>query len=176
MVQALTITIVVLASVATVCFRDRLQELAAYGYLAVFVVGLVSNATIILPVPGLAVSSLLGGVFSPWLVGLVGGLGQALGELSGYMLGYSGQTLVDENPTYDRLSRWMRRHGMLTVFVLALVPNPVFDIGGIAAGALRFPVWKFLLSCAAGKVIKNILFALAGYYGLETLFRLLGAP
>jgi membrane protein DedA with SNARE-associated domain len=140
----------------------------------VFLVGLVSNATVVLPVPGLAVSSVMGSVYSPWMVGLVGGVGQALGELTGYMAGYSGQTLVDENPTYDRLTRWMQRHGILTVFVLALIPNPVFDLGGIAAGALRFPVWKFLASCAAGKVLKNIIFALAGYYGIGAISRLSG--
>jgi membrane protein DedA with SNARE-associated domain len=42
----------------------------------------------------------------------------------------------------------------------------------MAAGVLRVPVWKFLLSCAAGKVIKNILFAVAGWYGIGALFRL----
>jgi uncharacterized membrane protein YdjX (TVP38/TMEM64 family) len=172
-VQALTIAVVIGASIAAVYFRNHLQELAGYGYLAVFLVGLVSNATVILPIPGLAVSSLLGSVFNPWLVGIVGGLAQALGESSGYLVGYSGQTLVDENPTYHRLVGWMGRHGMLTIFLLALVPNPVFDLGGIAAGALRFPFWRFLLSCSAGKVVKNIAFALAGYYGLDTLLRLL---
>ena len=173
-IQALTVVIVVVAAVTAVYFRNHLQELAAYGYAAVFAVGLVSNATIVLPVPGLAVSSLMGGVFNPWLVGVVGGIGQALGEISGYMLGYSGQTLVDDNPTYLRLSRWMENRGMLTIFILALVPNPLFDVGGIAAGALRYPLWKFLISCAAGKVLKNIGFALVGYYSLDALLSLLG--
>jgi uncharacterized membrane protein YdjX (TVP38/TMEM64 family) len=168
-IQFLTVAVIVGASAASIYFRNRLQELEEYGYLAVFLVGLISNATVILPLPGLAVSTLLGAVFNPWLVGIVGGVGQALGELSGYLVGYSGHTLVDENPTYQRLVGWMRRHGMLTVFVLALIPNPIFDLGGIAAGALRFPVWKFLLSVTAGKVIRNIGFALAGYYGLELL-------
>ena len=173
-VQVLTIAAIVVALCAAIYFRDRLQELKQYGYAAVFLVGLVSNATLIFPVPGLAVSSLLGGVFNPWVVGLVGGLGQALGELTGYMAGYSGQTLVDENPVYDRLTRWMQRYGSLTIFVLALIPNPVFDLGGIAAGTLRFPLLKFLASCTAGKVIKNIVFALAGYYGIEAVFELFG--
>lgn len=174
LVQGLTVIAILAAVWAAVYFRGRLQELKQYGYAAVFVVGLVSNATLVLPVPGLAVSSVMGGVFNPWIVGLVGGLGQALGELTGYMAGYSGQTLVDENPTYDRLTRWMQRYGVLTIFVLALIPNPVFDLGGMAAGTLRFPVWKFLVSCTAGKVIKNILFALAGYYGIEAVFKLFG--
>lgn len=173
-IQVLTGVIIVGALAAAVYFRDRIQELAAYGYAAVFLVGLLSNATIILPVPGLAVSSVLGGVFNPWLVGLVAGVGQALGELSGYLLGYSGQTLVSDRPLYSRIQGWMRRYGVWVIFVLAVIPNPVFDIGGMMAGALRFPVWKFLGSCAAGKIIKNTAFALAGYYGIEALMRLLG--
>jgi len=170
-VQVLTVIVVVAALGAAVYFRDRLKELERYGYAAVFLVGLVSNATLILPVPGLAVSSVMGGVFNPWIVGVVGGVGQALGELTGYLAGYSGQTLVDGNPTYNRLTRWMQRYGALTIFVLAIIPNPVFDLGGMAAGTLRFPLWKFLASCTAGKVIKNIAFALAGYYGISLLLR-----
>jgi len=42
------------------------------------------------------------------------------------------------------------------------------------AGALRFPLWKFLSSCAAGKIVKNIAFAQAGYYGIEAILRLVG--
>ena len=176
LIQAFTLIVVVVASVAAVYFRDRIQDLADYGYAAVFVIGLVSNATIILPVPGLAISSLMGGVFNPWLVGVVGGVGQALGELSGYLVGYSGHTLVDENPIYERLSGWMSRHGMLTVFVLAVIPNPIFDLGGVAAGALRMKVWRFLLSCAVGKVIKNVVVAFVGYVGVEAIYRMFGAP
>lgn len=173
-VQVLTGIVILGALAAAVYFRDRLQELAAYGYAAVFLVGLLSNATIILPIPGLAVSSVMGGVFNPWLVGIVAGVGQALGELSGYLLGYSGQTLLTDRPIYDRLYAWMRRYGVWVIFALAAIPNPVFDIGGMIAGALRFPLWRFLASCAAGKIVKNILFALAGYYSIEAILRLLG--
>jgi len=173
-VQILAVIAILAALGAAVYFRNRLQELEQYGYAAVFLVGLVSNATIIFPIPGLAVSSVMGGVFDPWIVGLIGGLGQALGELTSYMAGYSGQALVDGNPTYDRLTRWMQRYGALTIFVLAIIPNPIFDLGGMAAGTLRFPLWKFLVSCTAGKVIKNVIFALAGYYGIEAVLRLFG--
>jgi membrane protein YqaA with SNARE-associated domain len=173
-VQTLTVVIVIAALGASLYFRDHIQELQQYGYAAVFIVGLVSNATLILPVPGLAVSSVMGGVFNPWIVGIVGGVSQALGELTGYMAGYSGHTWVETNQTYERVDRWMRRYGALTIFVMAVIPNPVFDVGGIIAGAMRFPVWKFLVPCTAGKVIKNIGFALIGFYGTEALFKLLG--
>jgi membrane protein YqaA with SNARE-associated domain len=173
-IQVVTVIVVVAALGAALYFRDHVQELKQYGYVAVFLVGLVSNATLILPVPGLAVSSVMGGVLNPWVVGVVGGVSQALGELTGYMAGYSGQTWVDENRTYDRLVHWIQRYGVPVIFVLAVVPNPVFDVGGMIAGALRLPLWKFLASCTAGKVLKNLLFALAGYYGIEALFRILG--
>ncbi len=137
--QVLTGVVIVGALAAAVYFRDRLQELAAYGYAAVFLVGVLSNATIILPIPGLAVSSVMGGVFNPWLVGIVAGLGQALGELSGYLLGYSGQTLIADRPIYTRIQGWMRRWGVWVIFALAIIPNPVFDVGGMIAGAPASP-------------------------------------
>lgn len=171
-IQVLTVITILAALGAAFYFRDNLQELKQYGYAAVFLVGLASNATIIFPVPGLAVSSVMGGIFNPWVVGLVAGVGQALGELTGYMAGYSGQMLVDDHPTYDRLMRWMQRHGTLTIFVLAVIPNPVADVGGMIAGALRFPLWRFLAGCTAGKVVKNVMFALTGYYGIEAVFKL----
>jgi len=171
-VRVLTAIAVLVALILSLIFREHLQELERYGYLAVFVVGLISNATLILPVPGLAVSSVLGSVFNPWAVGVVAGVGQALGELTGYMAGYGGQTWVDDHPRYRWLARQMERYGVFIVFLLALLPNPLFDVAGMIAGVLRFPVWKFLLSSAAGKIVKNIGFALAGYYGIGALFQL----
>lgn len=171
-VQILTVVAVLLALAAAYYFKDRIQELKPYGYAAVFLTGLISNATVILPVPGLAVTAVMAGILNPWIVGLVGGAAQALGEMTGYMAGYSGQTWIDENPTYDRLARWMQRRGLLTIAVLAAIPNPAFDLAGIAAGALRLPVWKFLVGCAIGGIIKNTAFALAGYYGIEVLSNL----
>jgi membrane protein YqaA with SNARE-associated domain len=169
-VRVLTAVAVVIALGAALYFRDHLDALKGYGYVAVFLVGLISNATLILPVPGLAVSSVMGSVFNPWIVGLVAGTGQALGELTGYMAGYSGQSWVVDHPWYRRLVLRTQRYGVFAIFVLALLPNPLFDVAGMAAGALRLPLWKFLLSCAAGKVIKNILFAMAGSYGIGALF------
>jgi uncharacterized membrane protein YdjX (TVP38/TMEM64 family) len=172
-IRVLTVVAVVVALGAALYFRDHLEDLERYGYVAVFLVGLISNATLILPVPGLAVSSVLGSVFNPLVVGLVAGVGQALGELTGYMAGYSGQSWVDEHPRYRRLVLLTQQYGVFAIFLLALLPNPLFDVAGMAAGVLRLPVWKFLLSCGAGKVIKNIVFAVAGSYGIGALFKFL---
>ena len=72
-----------------------------------------------------------------------------------------------------RLTRWVKRRGMLVIFALALVPNPVFDVAGIAAGVLRMPLVRYLGAAASGKVIKNILVA-GGASMLGGLLTLLG--
>jgi membrane protein DedA with SNARE-associated domain len=46
---------------------------------------------------------------------------------------------------------------------------PFFDLAGVAAGALKMPVLRFLGFCALGKTAKMILVALAGVYAREWL-------
>lgn len=156
----------VLASVAITAaifiFADRIRDLGQYGYPGVFVVSLVGNATLILPAPYYVVVGALGVALNPLLLGIVAGLGASLGELTGYLAGVGGRAVIENRATYERIERWMRKSGMLVIFLLAAIPNPVFDVGGISAGALRMPVWKFLLACWAGKTVRLTVLALLG--------------
>ncbi|MFB0534707.1 MAG: VTT domain-containing protein [Anaerolineae bacterium] len=162
--RLLALFIVVAATVAGVLWRDRLGRFVAYGYPGIFLISLAGNATVIFPLPNLALVFALGGlgVFDPILLGLAAGLGGALGELTGYLAGYSGQAVIENREMYDSLHGWMRKYGLATIFFLSVIPNPFFDLAGIAAGALRFPIGYFLLSCWLGKTLKTIAFALAG--------------
>jgi membrane protein YqaA with SNARE-associated domain len=151
----LSLTIILLVAV----FREKVEALKGYGYLGAFAVGFAGNATVILPAPSLAFTVALGGILNPLLVGVVAGAGEALGEMTGYLAGISGKRIVESRDRYEKVQRLMDRHGGWVFFVLAAIPNPLFDIAGITAGVVRFPVWKFLLSAWAGKTIKAILFA-----------------
>ncbi|MFC1993810.1 YqaA family protein [Chloroflexota bacterium] len=160
----------VLAITATLfAFRQEVKGIESYGYLGAFLISLVSSATIILPVPGMILIFAMGAMFNPLLIGLAAGAGSALGEMTGYILGYSGQTVFKDSKTYLRMERWMRQRGTIVIFVLSFVPNTVFDLAGAAAGVLRFPLWKFLLVCFTGKTLRNILVALAGSGGITWL-------
>lgn len=158
----LIVFVVIAISVAIFAFRHRFAELAAIGYPGIFLVSLLGNATIVLPAPSLALVFAMGSALPPLLVGLSAGIGEALGELTGYAAGFGGRAIIEEEQTYKRLVAWMQRRGGITVFVLSLVPNPFFDLAGIAAGTLRYPVWRFLLFCWMGKTIKTTLVAWAG--------------
>jgi len=167
------LAVVITLAIAT--FRDELARFERYGYPGVFLISLLGNATVILPAPSLAFVFGMGGVLNPLFVGLVAGVGEALGELTGYLAGYGGQAVVEDWQMSDRLERWMRRNGSATIFVLSAIPNPFFDLAGIAAGALRFPLERFLLSCWVGKTIKTTFFAFVGAQFINTLESLFGA-
>jgi len=171
--RVLAMTIVIVITLAIWRVADRLEQFRIWGYPGIFVVSFLGNATVILPAPSLALVFAMGGILNPLLVGLVAGPAEALGELTGYLAGYSGRAVVENRPMYERMSRWMQRNGALTVFILSVIPNPFFDLAGIAAGVLRYPLVRFLLFCWLGKSIKTTVFALAGAYSLTFFEQLL---
>jgi len=142
---------------------DLVARLGSYGYAGVFVLTLLSSATIVLPSPALGVAALAGKTLSPWLVGLIGGVAAGLGEITGYLAGQGGSPLAQRSRFYPRVERWVQRWGLLTIFVLAFIPGPAFDLAGIAAGTMRMPFQRFLAVCLAGKILRFILVAWAGH-------------
>ena len=147
--------------------RDRVQEFAAFGYPGIFLIALLANATVLIPAPGVAVIYAMGAIFNPFGVGLAAGTGGALGELSGYLAGFSGQAVIERMDIYDRIKPWVERFGGWTILVLSAIPNPFFDIAGIAAGIAKMPIRTFLLFVWIGQLIKMTLFALAGKYSIQ---------
>lgn len=141
---------------------SQLNNLESLGYPGVFIFSIITNATIFLPAPGLLIVFSLGARLNPFLIALAAGLGAAIGELSGYIAGYSGRAIIDKKYIYDQLVSWMRRNGELTILVMALIPNPFFDLTGIAAGILKMPVLKFLFWAFIGKFLKMLLIAFIG--------------
>jgi membrane protein YqaA with SNARE-associated domain len=149
--------------------RERIQGLQAYGYPGIFLVSVFANATILVPVPGVVFTSAMGAVFNPFWVSIAAGTGAALGELSGYMAGFSGQAVVENAARYERVVGWMQKYGDVTILALAFIPNPLFDLAGMLAGVLKMPVWKFLFYCVIGKILKMMMFAYAGDWIITTL-------
>ncbi len=149
--------------------RDRVNEFAALGYPGIFLIALMSNATVFLPAPGVAVVFAMGSAFHPLGVGLAAGTGGALGELSGFLAGFSGQAIVERSNIYNRIQPWVKKFGGWAILVLAAIPNPFFDLAGVAAGAAKIPLWKFLLFCWIGQLIKMTSIAYAGAYSIHWL-------
>jgi membrane protein DedA with SNARE-associated domain len=171
--RVLALVAVIGITVYIYSIRERADEFAAWGYPGIFLVALMANATIFLPAPGLAIVYAMGAVFQPLGVGLAAGAGGAIGELSGYLAGFSGQTVIENTKIYERVSPFVQKYGGWAILVLSAIPNPFFDVAGVAAGIVKMPMWKFLSFCLVGQIIKMTVFAYAGKYSIDWLASLI---
>ncbi len=165
--RVLALFAVIGITIYIISIRSHVGEFAAYGYPGIFLIALLANATVLLPAPGVAVIYAMGAVFNPIGVALAAGTGAAIGELSGYLAGFSGQAVIDQGEVFDRIHPWVEKYGGWAILVLSAIPNPFFDIAGIAAGMTKMPVRTFLLFTWIGQTIKMLMFALAGKYSIN---------
>jgi membrane protein DedA with SNARE-associated domain len=147
-----------------------------WGYLGIFAISLVSSASIFLPLPSFAIVFAAGAVLNPLLVGISAGIGCAIGELTGYVIGFGGKRALNKKyrKLLDRTEAWAEKHGLFAVVMLfAATPLPD-DIIGIVGGALGYSIKKFFIASLIGKLALNLALAFAGFYGYAWLLIVLG--
>jgi len=144
----------------TAHYRHELSQLGRGGLIGLFVVSVLGNATVIIPAPTFVMACAGGTLFGPIQSGIVAGLGAGLGELTGYMAGVGGKAIIPAGKWTHRLEGFIRKNGFVTIFALAAMPNPLFDIGGMLAGITHMPVWQFILATVIGKSIRFTLLGL----------------
>jgi membrane protein YqaA with SNARE-associated domain len=154
----------------------KIAQLRTYGYVGVFAISAIGSASIFLPTPSIAAVFGSGailhpilGIPAPILVGVVAGLGEALGEFTGYAAGYGGSAVIRDRSFYRTLQEWMHKNGSVIMFVFSAIPNPIFDVAGTVAGAVKMPLWKFFVSVWLGKTLKDVLIASTGLAGLTLI-------
>ena len=173
LIPILQVSAALVVSIAVVVLLIRyasfVEGLGEWGYAGVFLLQLINSATVVLlPVPGHAVIFAVSGTLNPLLIGLFGAIGAALGEMTAYMAGRGGSSMVDGSKWYKRLETMGTRWRGLAIFAFAATPLP-FDIAGIWAGAIRYPIARFLVIVFGGKLILVTAIAIAGYYGVDFL-------
>jgi membrane protein DedA with SNARE-associated domain len=148
--------------------KDDLQR---WGYAGLFGIVLLRSASVVLPMPGGGVIFAAGGLLDPVagvpvpiVVGLVAGFAESIGEMTGYVAGMSGSTMLKERAVYQRIKRWVERRPFQTVFLMTFTPPMLFDVAGLAAGAARVPIRVFYPALLCGKILRDTLVALAGFY------------
>ncbi len=152
----------ILLSIGIYLFRDKFVHLQGYGYLGLFILSILGNATIVLPMPVVFSAFVGGAVFNPFIVAVLVSLGATIGELTGYLAGYGAEEIIQKDKRLLKANEYMDKHGLWTLFILSTIPNPLFDLAGIVAGATKIPVWKYFIVVWAGKFIKFGAIALAG--------------
>ncbi len=180
--------------VAAIYYKDDLMNtsyIASYSLLGMLIVAFVAGSVFsftAIPVPywllAFTLPSVLAvrwGILAPVGVGLISAFGTTLGHLPTFMIGYGGSKLSQgvttriRIPIYNKAVEWAQRHGSWAAFAISAMFNPFHLPMTIAMGALRFSPAKFLFYSFLGNAVKSLFLAFAGYFGLNSLLRFLGA-
>jgi membrane protein DedA with SNARE-associated domain len=139
---------------------------AVGGYAGIFIVSVLGNAIPFISVPYLAVVyfySMKIAEASPLLVGVVSGLGGAVGKLAVYAVGRGSRVFLkkETRDRYERIGKLLRSYGALAAFLFAVTPSPD-DVIVIPLGLMKYDIFKLFLGLAAGKIVLSIATAYAG--------------
>jgi len=138
------------------------RRFSIFGFIGIFLATFLGSATLFFPVPNISTVFAGGVLFNPLGVALASGLGSTLGETTGYLAGVGGGSLGVDARWRATITGWISRNGMGTIFLFALIPNPFFDLVGLASGYTRYPLYKFLLATLLGKTLRSLIIAYSG--------------
>lgn len=156
--EILLVAAIVALSVAIFLLRDRINNVSEVGYLGLFALCFLSNATVLLPAPSLMIAASCALIMNPVLVAVVAAAGSSLGELVGYVFGNTGSSLSPGfQKLLDAITARVKSPAFL-VFLLALLPLPLFDVVGIYSGGTRMHLGKFFVLCFLGKFLKMLVY------------------
>jgi len=155
---------------------EWMQGLATqYGYFGIFLISLLGAMSIFFPIPYTVVIFTLGAYFDPVAIAIVAGIGAAIGEFSGYMLGLYGRKLIskERREKMEFMLKVFNRFGPLAIFVFALTPLPD-DLLFIPLGILRYDIVKALIPALIGKICMNFIVAYSGRYAVGVIKDIFG--
>jgi len=134
-----------------------------YGYAGVFVISIIGAMSIIIPIPYTLFIYLLGAFLDPILLALAGGLGSAVGEVAGYLIGYYGRAVIskERQRKMDYMLKIFNRYGSITIFLFALTPLPD-DLLFIPLGIMRYRFIKVFVPAFLGKSLMCLILAYGG--------------
>ena len=171
-------------------FSEIIQQLSKwmeslalqYGYFGVFLISLIGALSIIFPIPYTVIIFTLGGlkigeawVFEPLLIAVAAGIGSAIGEFSGYLLGVGGRKVISDKykKKMDFLVRVFNKYGPITIFLFALTPLPD-DLLFIPMGVMRYSIIKAFIPALLGKFFMNLIVAYSGRFSIGIIRDIFG--
>jgi membrane protein YqaA with SNARE-associated domain len=157
---------------------DWMQNFAVqYGYLGIFLISLLGAMSIFVPIPYTIVIFILGAStrFDPVWIAVAAGAGAAIGEFSGYLIGFGGRKVIGEKykKKMDFLTKLFKKFGPIAIFVFALTPLPD-DLLFIPLGIMRYSLIRAFIPALLGKFFSNLIIAYSGRLSLEIVENIFG--
>jgi membrane protein DedA with SNARE-associated domain len=154
-----------------------------YGYLGIFLISLLGAMSIFVPIPYTIVIFILGGaqdsvgnwLFDPLWIAVAAGIGSAIGEFSGYLLGAGGRKVIGDKykKRMDFITKLFKKYGSIAIFIFALTPLPD-DLLFIPLGVMRYSLIRAFIPALLGKFFSNLIIAYSGRLSLQIIGDLFG--
>ncbi len=158
-------------------FQSIISIISGFGYMGAFLSGFLGSSSVFIAIfPSFIVIPLLATQLNPFFVGLLAGIGAGVGQYLHYYIGLGGRRIISEK-TKKRMDFWrsrLDRYGVLLIIAFAATPLTPDDLLWIPLGMMRYPKTKALAAAIIGKIILNMLYAYAGYFGLSFLLQNIG--
>lgn len=145
---------------------SSLEPLSSLNYLGIFIISLISSATLFIPAPSWIFVVSMGRILNPYLVGFAAGIGSGTGEITGYIAGKGVSRLINEE-RFNKYKDRIQKNDLLAIGILAFIPNPLFDVAGLAAGSLGIKIWRFIVPCIIGRTFRYIVLAYLGEFSIK---------
>ncbi len=168
----MTIVLYYLSQVSIVSLDWFIDVLEGMGYIGAFVAGFLGSSSILIAIfPSYIVVALFGSfqhnILGVLTIGILAGLGAGIGQYVHYYLGVGGRYVLSEERRKS-LDVWrvrLEKYGLWLILAFAMTPLTPDDIIWIPLGLIEYPKMKALLAAITGKIILNIFYASAGFYG-----------
>ncbi|MFC2010733.1 hypothetical protein ACFLUR_00355 [Chloroflexota bacterium] len=205
LISGLGILFTVLLIGVAIYFREEIQYAQGYGYVGVFFVGILCGLTIIPAPTLLLVFTfghILNPLYVGLVAGFGAAIGGITVYLTGAGVqtiwsklrnkehAFQRRLGLGDNITkpvqsqfwakgeafYNRLVKWVGgKGGSWVIFITSVMVISPFYFASLAAGSLRTGLIRFFLISWAGKTIRYLTVAFAGYWGLYFLLKWMGA-
>ena len=153
------------------------QWFLSLSYFGIFLLALIGSMSIFVPIPYTIVIFWLGAdpKWDPFLLMIAGGFGAAIGELSGYILGYYGRKIVSPErlKKMNYLIKAFGRYLPVAIFFFAFTPLPD-DLLFIPLGILKYKLFKVFIPSLLGKLLMFFTLAHLGRIGANFILLIFG--
>jgi membrane protein DedA with SNARE-associated domain len=153
-----------------------------YGYFGIFLISMLGAMSIFVPIPYTVVIFILGGLrsgggwaFDPLWIAVASGIGAAIGEFSGYLIGFGGRKVISKKykKKMDFLMKLFKKFGPIVIFIFAVTPLPD-DLLFIPLGVMRYSVLQAFIPALLGKFVSNLIIAYSGRLSLQIIKDIFG--
>lgn len=156
---------------------DIVSLFEGLGYIGIFLISMFGTMTIIFPIPYLITIYIMAAskAYNPIILGIIGGLGATIGEITLYILARMGRIALSDKKLreLDSIRDYLDKYGWIAVFIFAATPLPD-DILYPFLGLIKYDATKLFISCFLGKALLTGVVAYAGLLSIDILDYMVG--